>query len=421
MATTDLMNAHRRHSPRALAFAASLALLGACGKGRDEDTLRIGGLFSTTGALAQTGFSQLQAARLAVSQINERGGVNGKRLVLVYRDDGTDQNKVHRAAQALASEGVPVVIGTVSSSLSVPAGAELLPAAVMISGSATSPALTGFFESGQFFRTCATDEGEGRLLAQRALAQDAGTAAIIRRAGETEGGIAAGFTAYFQRSGGQIVATREYTAGQENYTALLAEALASSPQVVVLDADPVDGAQIVRDYTSDFPGSQTFWLFSHAVEDEAFITAVGPRLFTFGHEGTGPGTPVGRRYTLFADAYRERFGSAPTMGAFAANVYDAVYLAALAIEQAGTEEAPVPDAASIKAALRQVSLGGRSFAAEDFPELVQAIAAGADVNYEGASGSVDFTASGDTAAPFDVWRVEDGTFTLVERAISAPQ
>jgi ABC-type branched-subunit amino acid transport system substrate-binding protein len=409
------MNAHRFSPIAALALTAGLALLPGCGQ-QEEDAIRIGGIFSTTGSLAQTGFSQLQAARLAVSQINENGGVLGKRLVLVYRDDGTDVNKVHRAAGALSDEGTQVVVGTVSSNLTMLAADDLLPGAVMISGSATSPALTNHFENGQLFRTCATDAGEGRLLAQRALSHRFNKAAILRRAGDTEHGIADGFTSFFTRSDGRVLSEHEYTAGQESYASLLTEVLADGPQVIVLDADPVDGAQIVRDYVSGFAGTNVFWLFSHAVEDEAFVTAVGARSFSFAHEGTGPGTPVGRRYTQFADAYQQRFGSAPTMGAFAANVYDAVYLAALAIQKAGST-----DPALIKEALRQVSLGGRTYAAEDYADQVKAIANGEDVNYEGASGSVDFDAAGDTSAPFDVWRVDGGTISLVERAVPAPQ
>lgn len=400
----------------ALHLLACLPLaLAACG-GDGGETLRLGGLFATTGPSAAKGFAQLSAARLAVAQINEAGGVRGKRLVLTYRDDGGDPNKAARAVDALLSEGVPAVIGAVGSDMTLLASQAFGEQAVLVSPSASAVSLG---EAGPgVFRLCASDAAEGRLLAQRARdhADRPMRAAILRRAGGDEG-LAQAFRAAFERADRKVVVERTYAPGQESYAGLLAEVFADgfAPDAVLLDAEPIDGAQIVRDFATGFAGKRALWLFPRSLNDEAFVTAAGPRTFALHHEGVGQSTPTGRRYSVFADAYAARFGAPPPLGSFAANAYDAVYLLALAIEAAG-EESP----AAIRARLGEVSLGGLAYGPEEFGDAVYQLGQGADVNYEGASGSVDLTAQGGSDAPFDVWTVQSGAITVTERAVRPP-
>jgi ABC-type branched-subunit amino acid transport system substrate-binding protein len=392
-----------------LALGALLGLA-ACGGGNQE-VLRIGGMFSTTGPLAGRGFAQLSAARLATAQINAAGGVLGKHLVLVYRDDGTDANKALRAARALQGESVPVIVGAVSSDMTTLAAAAV-PEAVFISPSATAvsqdpPGLP-------VFRLCESGDAEGRLLAQRARAIGS-RAAILRRPDDAAQGLAAAFREAFERDGREVVQELSYAPGQESYTELIDQLFQSGPQVVLLVADPVDGAQIVRDAAGALLAPKAFWFFTQSLDDEGFVTAAGPHTFGFSHAGTGPSTPLGRRYTFFADAFQARYGEAPPMGSYAANAYDAVYLAVLAIEAAGQA-----NATAIRDQLRPLSLGGTAYGPDEFEDAVKALHAGQDVNYEGASGSVDLDATGRAHAPFDVWEVQDGVITVIDRAVSPP-
>ena len=226
--------------------------------------------------MAQTGFAQLSAARLAVAQINDTGGVLGKPLKLVYRDDGTDPNKAQRSTDALLAEQVAVVIGTVSSALTIQATQAFRSHAVVLSGSATAPGLSTLPDDGYLFRTCASDAGEGRLLAKRARGHNLKRAAIIHRSGLLEAGLAEAFQSAFARGDGQVLVARPYAASQETYVNLLREVLGADPDLlIVLDADPVDGAQIVRDALAHFPGTGVTWVFSHAQQNPAFVEGVG--------------------------------------------------------------------------------------------------------------------------------------------------
>ncbi|MHB8875257.1 MAG: ABC transporter substrate-binding protein [Myxococcaceae bacterium] len=382
----------------------------ACAPPHTGERLHLGAIFPVTGPLAEVGAAQLEAAHLAADEINAAGGVLGRELEIRFRNDGSDPDNAQRFADELVAGGATVLIGGVDSTIARHIEQATGGRAVFLSGSATATGLTAQGE-GFTFRTCATEAGEATLLAQRARARAITRVAVIRKQ-ESDGTLVETFASAFTRGGGTITLTASYQAGERSYRELLAQVLGSGPEAILLDADPVDGAQIVRDYVLTASGSGVGWLFTHSVEIPSFLVAVGAHNFSFPHEGVGPGTPTGSRYGHFAAGYEKKFGAAPAVGAFTANVYDAVFLAALALEQAGTSE---PGA--VRDALRPVSLGGTAYGPADFRRLVEALGQHQDVNYEGASGSVDLDLQGDTSAPYDVWVASPSGFSVVERAV----
>lgn len=382
-----------------------------CAPEAPKQRLPLGVLLSVTGPLAEVGSAQLNAVQQAVGEINARGGVLGQELEVRFRNDGSDPDQAERLAGELVSGGATVLIGGVDSRIALRAAAASAPRAVFLSGSATSPAFTGG-PGGFSFRTCALEAGEVALHAQRARARNLSRVAIVHPEGADHAALAEAFAAAFTRAGGTVTATAAYRPGEVTYAELLRPLLATDPEVVLLDADPVAGAEIVRDFVLTEPGSPVGWLFTHSVEIPSFVVAVGQRNFSFPHEGVGPGTPTGSRYAYFAAGFEAKYGQPPPVGAFSANVYDAVYLAAAAMEQAGSA-----DPAAVRDALRSVSLGGMAYGPADYAALIEAIHQHRDVNYEGASGSVDLDLHGDTSAPYDVWAVGPAGLTVIERAV----
>ena len=97
-------------------------------------------------------------------------------------------------------------------------------------------------------------------------------------------------------------------------------------------------------------------------------------------------------------------------GAFVAQSYDATYVAALAIQKAGQAEK-----AAIKAALRDVSAApGEVIGPGEWAKAKSVLSGGGDVNYEGASGPIDFNAAGDARGRIEVWDIADGRINTVE-------
>jgi hypothetical protein len=101
----------------------------------------------------------------------------------------------------------------------------------------------------------------------------------------------------------------------------------------------------------------------------------------------------------------------PEPAPYAANEYDAVLLAALAIQQAGTST----DGAAIRDALYRVSSGRKAVGPTEFVDAVNAITKGIDIDYVGASGGCDLDDLGNVTADYIVWHVEkqgDGTYAF---------
>ncbi|MHB8420774.1 MAG: ABC transporter substrate-binding protein [Myxococcales bacterium] len=386
-----------------------------CGGKPAAKPITLGAVLSQTGQLADIGAGELQAANLAVSQINAAGGVLGAPLALADKDDHSDPDGGVAAAQALVAAGVPVLLGAVASGVSIPIAEQVaIPTGVVqISGASTSPAYTALHADGGWtFRTCPSDALQGKLLAEQALERKFSKVAALYVPGAYGEGLSSAFAASFTAGGGTMTYDQPYSPGAPDYRSQLVQLLSGPPDAVLLVAYPVDGATIMKDYLQTYPGGNVFWFFTDGLDDPGFVASVGGPNFTFPHEGTTPATPDGGAYDAYASAFQAQYGSAPTE--WSANLYDAVYLTALAMTAAGKS-----DAASVASHLVQVSAGaGTAVGPADYAAAVAALDAGQAVNYGGASGPVDFDANGDVVGPYDIWQVQGGQVVVVEHSVS---
>jgi len=399
-------------------LASGALLLAACGSPAPTG-ITLGAILSQTGALSTIGQEELQAAQMAVDEINAAGGVLGQKVSILNEDDGSDKTRAPVVASDLALvQKVPAILGAIASGSTIAASTVTIPAGtILISGASTSPAITSLADDDTVFRTCPSDALQGALLAQRAKQKGLASVAVVYIPGPYGQGLADAFVSNFSQGGGMVPFKQMYTEGQQSYMSLLTQIYASTPapQAVLLVAYPVDGAQIIKDYNSAFASKQTFWFFTDATEDPSFVSAVGPSNFTFQHEGTGPGTPATPAYTTYANAFNAKYGRKADPGTFSLNVYDATYLLALAMQAGGKA-----DSATIKANLRTVANPpGMMVGPGEWATALAALKSGGKINYEGASGPVDLNMYGEpTTAPYDIWKVQGGTITVVEPAVS---
>jgi branched-chain amino acid transport system substrate-binding protein len=201
---------HRRPAG-ASAFLATLALLSACSS--QEHAIRVGlaGPFSDS-----VGAPMRRAAELAVRQINQAGGVRGRRLELVIRDDFGDPDSAASVATALANAGVAAVIGHVYSGATLAAAPIYNSAQVLqISPSSSAPMVSS---AGPWtFRVCPSDVQQAQALAQFAsdhLHLQQGT--ILYLNNEYGRGLRRAFNVEFSRLGGQIDAEVPYLTTRPN-------------------------------------------------------------------------------------------------------------------------------------------------------------------------------------------------------------
>ena len=177
----------------------------------------------------------LLGARLAVSDLNAKGGLLGKEVELVELNYGITPLGARLAARKAAETGVIAVIGPITSSQALLAGAVLQQSKIpMISTFATNPEVTLLGD--YIFRVCFSDRFQGQALANFAL-QDlkAGTAVVLTCIGDKYSiGLSRIFTESFEKGGGAILWEGDYSSTATDFTTLLENVSRHRPDVVFL-------------------------------------------------------------------------------------------------------------------------------------------------------------------------------------------
>ena len=147
----------------ALGVAAGLTF----GAAAHAQTIKIGVVGPTTGAVTQYGDMVREGVDTAVERINAAGGVNGKKLETVVIDDGCEPKQGPNAANRVVNSKIGFVVGHVCSGATI-AAADIYnnEGVVMVTPSATSPALTDGKNYEFIFRTIGRDDQQGPAAAK---------------------------------------------------------------------------------------------------------------------------------------------------------------------------------------------------------------------------------------------------------------
>lgn len=374
------------------------------------DTVRIGMVASFSGTSAGYGSAVKQAAEMAVERVNAAGGVlGGRKLGLESRDDQSDRDPAVKAATELYDSGVAAIIGTNASSstqdvltkVAKPRGA------ILISPSATSPALTLELDGGGwFFRTVPNDTLQGKVVANILKAAKHTAVSVIHLDSGYGQGFANKLKQELEAGGGRatLVPYEETSEPKSTYADVVGKALDTSPQAIVLIGYPGEASVMLNDWQLGGKAREVVWYFGDGVQDQSFVTNVTNRGVLEGRTGTAPYSDP-----AFIAAFEQKYGKKPPFDATAA--YDAVMLLALAIE-AGKS----PAALAIKGNLKAVSTGGEKFRPENIGEALAAARQGKDVDYDGYAGPVDLDDRGDvTSGAYEVWQIKDGKIAATGR------
>jgi ABC-type branched-subunit amino acid transport system substrate-binding protein len=210
----------------------AFALLG-CAKS-DNNVVKIALVAPLTGDQAELGIDELHAAQLAVDEVNARGGINGKKIVLVGMDDKHDPLEATKIANNLvADSSIIAVIGHLNSGTSIPASKIYNQGGLlMITPSATNPQLTkqGF---NNVFRMCATDEIQGPAMADY-LIKDKKYKKIVTLNDKSQygQGLVDTFTAEADKLRVKIIFADAITQGDKDFVSVLTRIKALNPDVI---------------------------------------------------------------------------------------------------------------------------------------------------------------------------------------------
>ena len=331
------------------------------------------------------------------------------------RDSQSQGNvAVDQATQLVNIKKVPVIIGGIISSVSIPILTSVTAPAgvVQVSPASSSPTLTALGRDGKtndvFFRTITSDAQQGTAAAKYAIDQGFKKIAIINVNNDFGVNMVREFKTAYEKLGGTITTTTPYNEKQSSYASEASAAMAGEPDALYLVSTPVDGATIARAWISG-GGKQTF-LLNDGMNSKDFIESVGAQYLENAY-GTSSGTSPTASTEYFNANYEAFSGGIAPSAPAADRSYDAGAIVGLAIAKAGKS-----DAAAIKTAMREVvAEGGTPIHAgkQEFVKALALIKEGKPVKYEGVIGPVSFDQYGDITGPFRLWKITNGEVTTV--------
>jgi branched-chain amino acid transport system substrate-binding protein len=203
----------------ALSVAAGLAFAA----GAQAQTIKIGVVGPTTGAVTQYGDMVREGVDTAVERINAAGGVNGKKLETVVIDDGCEPKQGPVAANRVVNSKIGFVVGHVCSGATI-AAADVYnnEGVVMVTPSATSPALTDGKNYEFIFRTIGRDDQQGPAAAKFILEKLKPKKAAVLHDKQSYGqGIATAVKNDLEKGGVPVAIFEGINAGDSDYSAVI--------------------------------------------------------------------------------------------------------------------------------------------------------------------------------------------------------
>ena len=303
-----------------------------------EDTIKIGHITPLTGAIAAYGAAVENGVRLALAEINAAGGVLGKQVEVITKDNQFDVAESVSAFNTLLGEDVVAIIGAIASSRTA-AITQLAndEGVVLITATSTADSITT--EDDYVFRACFKDSFQGKMCAAFAAAQGWTKAAILYAAGDAySSGLRDAFVAAAADYGIEIVVEQSTSDTQAvDFSSQLTTIAATDAQMLFAPYyyDTV-GPKIIPQareagYEGAIVGADGFdGTENYAVGD---LAAYHDVFFTNHYSPEDPSEVVQN----FIAAYTEEYDPA-SLNALAALAYDAMYMVCNAIEAAGSTD-----------------------------------------------------------------------------------
>jgi len=365
---------------------------------------KIGFLGGITGPIQGAVPPILDAARMAVKQVNDQGGILGGKLTMTLADAKCDpQSSVGAANKLVNVENVAGIIGALCSGATIgAANAAAVPAGVvMISPASTSPAITTLKDKDFVFRVAPSDSFQGKVLARAVLARGIKKVALSYVKNDYGKGLADNFRTEFKKGGGTIAGDQAHEDKKSSYRSELATLKKGGAEYLVLVAYAQSSAPIIIRQSLE-GGLFSKFIGPEAIYDEKLWKTVGIKNLE-GLLYTRPSSPSGPALDAYDAAIKKAYPK--SYGAlFAAQTYDAAFILALAIAKAGST-----DRTKVRDALRAVGNGkGMKILPGQWKEALAAIKAGKEIDYAGASGDIDFDKDGDIAGSYGQWVIKGG-------------
>ncbi|BBB93003.1 MAG TPA: ABC transporter substrate-binding protein [Methylomusa anaerophila] len=318
-------------------------MIAGCGDTGSKD-IKIGVVYELTGNTASFGTAAANGTKLAIKEINAKGGVLGKQIQIVVADNkGEPSESTNAMTKVITQDKVIAVAGfTVSSNGIAGSTVAEVNKIPFVATATTNPKVTLDEKTGKtkdyVFRACFIDPFQGTVGANFALnALKVKKAAImVDNSSDYSKGLTQFFKDAFTKGGGQILAEEAFLQKDQDFKAILTKIKAQNPDLIYLPAYYEEVGKIVkqaREMGINVPilGSDG-WDSPKLVEiggKEAMNNTYFTNLYSV--EDTNPASKA------FVEAYKKEYGQIPD--AMSAMGYDAAYLLVDAIKRANSTEA----------------------------------------------------------------------------------
>lgn len=410
--------------------------------GSDRETLvHAGMLMPLTGRNGEKGAATVTGAEIAIGQINDaQGGIGSASLSLITCDTQSNPGRAVDAANHLVNDlGIRVVIGALLSDATIDVAQNVTvdAGALLISPASTSPIISNLDDNGLVWRTIANDEQQGKALANLMVDRDYERVAVLFSSNAYGNGLLEVFNATSNDLGqterlGDRDRFRTLQYDVESGS-LVTESLVSRATTLFVEdgfmpdaifvMGSIESQQIIFSLDPFFdelePADQPVWILTDGGRD--------PGLFDSRFDGVKDriqGTSPRELATTVTTQFRVRFEASSDLqlsnAPFADNAYDAMWLGALAL--AVQDNPSSPDPALLADVMTRLSDGDRFAPGDTFSDAVDTLREGDSIDFEGASGDVDFDPeTGDVLNAIELWAIaaSGNDFESIEVLIDA--
>lgn len=364
--------------------------------------IRLATLTPLTGAGGSYGPSMVKTVRAVVDAVNSAGGINGARITLLSEDTETNPDAGVRAARKLIDvDKVAAIIGTWASAVTTAVAPLAWESKTMLFTVSGADSITKLPHHGYIIRTQPNTELQSARAAE--YIAKSGAKRVFALSAQTPFAVDsyARLTDILKQNGSETVGDVIYDAAKTSFRSEIDQALKAKPDMLFLNGYTPDVTIILRElYQAGYDGGKfTFGYAGNAKMLASLPPAVTEGLITF-----SPSPDIDS--PSFA-AVKQILGT-PDPDPYSCQTYDHASMAILAIAKSGKATGE-----SIHDAVRKICQGD-GMKVTSATDGLKALAAGHDVNYDGASGPCDFKESGDIlGCKFRFEQVRAGKFSLL--------
>jgi branched-chain amino acid transport system substrate-binding protein len=245
-----------------------------------------------------------------------------------------------------------------------------------------------------FFRTSPSDSQQGIAMAAYAEQKGYKRAALAFEQQPAAQTLKSPITSAFTKHGGQIITTVDITSAQSSYRSEIQKLYADKPDVIFTQVS-AQTASVFFPEVKQLEGFGTPFIGTNVFDSSNFFQAVGAEIASSQIYAAQASATDGGGWAHFVDEYAKAYDTKQTAN-LANDIYDAVILAALAIEKSGQTTGP-----QVAAAVTEVS-NPPGTVVTTYADALKALKAGQKINYDGAAGNDDFDKYHNVFGPYKI-------------------